>query len=250
MGGGRPDRRASKRLSAGRSPRTSEAAHGLGEALEPGRPELAQLEHLAQEPARAVRDHHGTRRGRLLQPRGQVRRLADHRLLAGGTLADEVAHDHEAGRDADPRRERLPGRGGEPADGLGDRQARPHGTLGVVLVRAGPAEVGQHAVAHELGDVPAEARDLARDGVLVGAQDLAHLLGVEPAAQRGRADQVAEHHRELSALGRGGRCCAGRHRHSWRRRRGCGLVAQRGDRREQLGRGPSGQAELLQVARP
>ena len=155
----------------------------MGEALEPGRAELAQLEHLAQEPARAVRDHHGAGRGRLLQPRRQVRGLADHRLLAGRALADEVAHDHEAGRDADPRRERLPGRRGEPADGLGDRQARPHGALGLVLVRPGPAEVGQHAVAHQLGDVPVEARDLARDRVLVGAQDLAHLLRVEAAAR-------------------------------------------------------------------
>ena len=50
---------------------------------------------------------------------------------------------------------------GEPGRG---RRAR------LVLVRPGPAEVGQHAVAHELGDVALEAGDLARDRVLVGAR--------------------------------------------------------------------------------
>ena len=65
---------------------------------------------------------------------------------------------------------------------------------------SGPAEVGQHAVAHELGDVALEAGDLARDRVLVRAEDLAHLLRVEPGGERGRADEVDEHHRELPAL--------------------------------------------------
>src|SRR5215213_9069033 len=125
----------------------------MSEALEPSRPELTQVEYLTQELTCAVRDHYSTRRGSLLQPCGQVRRLADHRLLAGGTPADELAHDHKTGRDPDPRRERLSGRR-EAADGLGDRQARPHRTLGLVLVRLGPAEVRQHAVAHQLGHMP------------------------------------------------------------------------------------------------
>ena len=111
MGSARPDRRASKRLLGGMLAENLEAAHGLGEALEPGRPKLAQLEQLAQEPARAIRDHHGAGRGRLLQPRRQVRRLAHDRLLAGRTFADEVAHDHQAGGDADrvPRAALRPG---------------------------------------------------------------------------------------------------------------------------------------------
>ena len=65
----------------------------------------------------------------------------------------------------------------------------------------GPAEIGEHAVAHELGDMALEARHLAGHRVLVGADDLPHLLGIEPRRQRGRADQIDEHHRELPALG-------------------------------------------------
>ena len=38
---------------------------------------------------------------------------------------------------------------------------------------------------------------------VIGADDLAHVLGIEPRRQRGRADEVAEHHRELAALGVG-----------------------------------------------
>ena len=66
--------------------------------------------------------------------------------------------------------ERLARRRVEPAHRLDDRQPGPHRPLGLVLVRPGPAEIGEHAVAHELGDVALEARDLARDRILVGAQ--------------------------------------------------------------------------------
>ena len=51
------------------------------------------------------------------QPRRQVRRLADDRLFAGRALADEVAHDHQAGCNANPCRERFAGRRGQPIDG-------------------------------------------------------------------------------------------------------------------------------------
>ena len=108
----------------------------------------------------------------------------------------------------------------------------PDRPLGLVLVRLGPAEIGEHAVAHELGDVALEARDLAGDGVLVGADDLAHLLGVEPRGERGRADQVDEHHRELAALGL-------ERRRGSRIGRRCGAGLGRGGRRR-LGRGAQG----------
>ena len=64
----------------------------------------------------------------------------------------------------------------------------------------GQLEIGEHAVAQELADVPAEARYLAGGGVLVGAEDIAHLLGVEARGKPGRADEVAEQDGELPAL--------------------------------------------------
>jgi hypothetical protein len=43
---------------------------------------------------------------------------------------------------------------------------------------------------------------------VIGADHLAQFFGIEPRRQRRRADQVAEHHRQLPALGRraGGGC--------------------------------------------
>ena len=50
------------------------------------------------------------RLGQGLQPRRQVRRVADHRLLARRAFADQLADDHRAGGDADTGRERPAGR--------------------------------------------------------------------------------------------------------------------------------------------
>ena len=79
----------------------------LGEALEALRAEIGQLEQPADQPARRLADHHAARRRERLQPRREVRRLADHRLLLGRALADQLADHDQAGRDADPRGERL-----------------------------------------------------------------------------------------------------------------------------------------------
>ena len=84
---------------------------------------------------------------------------------------DQVADHDGAGCDPDP--------GGEGAFGPGPgyaatAQAGTDRPLGGVLVRLGPAEVGEHAVAHVLGDVPLEAADLApATAVLVGPENLA-----------------------------------------------------------------------------
>jgi hypothetical protein len=90
-------------------------------------------------------------------------------------------------------------------DDGGDVEAGSDRPLGVLFVGGGEAEIGQHAVAHEFGDEPVIARDRARRGLLIGANDLAHVLGIEPGRERSRADEVAEHHGELAALGGVGR---------------------------------------------
>jgi hypothetical protein len=63
------------------------------------------------------------------------------------------------------------------------------------------AEVRKHAVAHVLRHEPARLGDLLGAAAVIGADDFAHVLGVETSGERGRADEVAEHHRELAALG-------------------------------------------------
>ena len=51
--------------------------------------------------------------------------------------------------------------------------------LGRVLVRLRPAEIGEHAVAHILRDVPAPALDHLGATSLIGADHAPHVLGIE-----------------------------------------------------------------------
>jgi hypothetical protein len=77
----------------------------------------------------------------------------------------------------------------------------PNGALGIVLVGLRPSEVDQKPVPEELGDMAVEMPDNLGAGLLVGADDLAELLGVQSLGERRKGDQVAEHHGELAALG-------------------------------------------------
>jgi hypothetical protein len=82
------------------------------------------------------------------------------------------------------------------------REARPHGALGVVLVRLRPAEIHQHAVARVLRHETAEAgHDLAHVS-LISEHYRAQVLGVESHRERSRVDEVAEQHGDLTPLRR------------------------------------------------
>ena len=113
----------------------------------------------------------------------------------------------------------------------------------------GIAEIGQYPVAHVPGDETAGSGDEIGAAAVVRADDLAHVLGVEPGRERGRANEVAEHDRELTALGgvqqarRGGRRC------------GCGdltgalfsMASRSAIARNSLRRWPSKTPKLLQI---
>jgi hypothetical protein len=85
--------------------------------------------------------------------------------------------------------------------GPDDRKPGPHRAFGVVLVRLGVAEIAEHAVAHILGDEPPAALNQARAALVIGSDDLTHVLGIEPSRHRCRTYEIAEHHRQLTALG-------------------------------------------------
>ena len=144
-------------------------------------------------------DHDLAGPGLRLQTRGEVRRLAHDRLFLRGSRADEVAHHDQSCRDADPAGERR-AVARQRRHGFADCQSSAHGSLGLVLMRPRPAEIGEHPVPHEFGDVTVEARDFACYRVLEGAKQLPHLLRVEPAGERRRSDEIDEHHCELPAF--------------------------------------------------
>jgi hypothetical protein len=100
------------------------------------------------------------------------------------------------------------------------------------------AEIGQHAVTHELGDKTLEPRDDSGAGVLIRAQHLAHVLGIDAPRKRRRANQIDEHHRQLAAFG------------FRRARSGCGLgwgARSRSRRHSRLGQGGNRFEELAPV---
>ncbi len=76
--------------------------HRRAQALELDGTQIRVLEQAPGQPPRARRDHHGPRLGQRLQPRREVRRLANHRLFLRRALADQIADDHQPGGDADP----------------------------------------------------------------------------------------------------------------------------------------------------
>ncbi len=177
-----------------------EGRNRFGQALEHLRLEGLELEQIAQELPCRFADHQLARLGQRLQPGREIGRVADHGLLTGGALADQLADHDEPGRDADPAGERLARTCGQIGDGVAHREPGPDRPLRLVLVRYRPTEIGQDAVAHELRHMALEPGDLAGHGVLVGAQDVAHLLGIQLRRERGRADEIDEHHSQLAAL--------------------------------------------------
>src|SRR6266436_945069 len=108
--------------------------------------------------------------------------ISASRPTKGVTGADQIADHDKASGDADPAGQSA-GAALQPADALDERQPGPPG---VVLMRLRIAEIDQNAVAHVFGDVTLEPADDLRDGGVIGAQQLAHILRVEAGGERRR----------------------------------------------------------------
>ena len=57
--------------------------------------------------------------------------------------------------------------------------ARPHGSLGIVFVRAGIAEIGQYPVAAEIGEEAVIGQHDTGAGGVIGIDHGAHVLRIE-----------------------------------------------------------------------
>ena len=80
-------------------------------------------------------------------------------------------------------------------------QTRVHGSHGIVFVGAGVAKVDEKAIAEILRNMPLIALNDLGCCLLICPYHLAQVFGVEfPREFRG-ADQIAEHDRELAAIG-------------------------------------------------
>ncbi len=151
-------------------------------------------------PSRGRVDHRSIRlRGRL-QPRREVWCLADDVALLHFAGADQFADHDKAGGNADAHLVAA-GRAEQICDRVNQRERRTDCVLGVRFVRFRVAEINQHAVAHVFCKIATKARDDLGGALMVGRDHLAQIFRIEPGRQRGRADQITEHHRQLAALG-------------------------------------------------
>ena len=94
-------------------------------------------------------------------------------------MPDEVSDDDDSGRDTDARLQDFSVGCLEICDGVGEIKSSPHSPFGVVFVGARESEISQHAVAHELCDEAVVACNHIGAGVLIGSNDLAHVLGIK-----------------------------------------------------------------------
>ena len=172
-------RNASNRLATTLGRSTCQDRHRPSEALDLDSAQIAVLEEIADQPARARGDNDHVRLGQSLQTGGQVRRFADDRLLLRRAFADQIADDHQPGGDPDARLE-LYGFDIEATDRVDDTQPRPDRPLGIVLMRSRVAEIDENAVAHVLGDKAIEPGDDFGDRAMICSDDLAQILGIEP----------------------------------------------------------------------
>jgi hypothetical protein len=177
--------------------------NGLAEALEPVRSEVLAQEASPEQRSRSRRDHNRAGQTRSMQPPCQVHGFAEHGLLLGGTVPDEVARDDDSRRDPHPHRERLRHRNRrrQPGHGIDHCQTRTDRALGVVLMRMRVAEEHEDPVAHVARDRSPVPPYALGAGGLVGADDVAQLLQLESVGETRRVDEVAEQHRELTAFG-------------------------------------------------
>ncbi len=169
--------------------------------------ELARLppgEEWFDRSVRRVVDEHRTRLTRRLQTGSEVDRVAERGVLHAIACAD-LTDDDRPGRCADTHSEAVDAPAAKDFAPVvlelgDDAQGGPERALGVVFARGRRPEEGEHAVAREILDVAAERFDLADNARHRLADDELHVLGVEPLAERGRADDVGEQRRQYLAL--------------------------------------------------
>src|SRR4029077_14529526 len=103
-----------------------------------------KLKEIAEKSSGAIGDDHHIWLGDLLQASREIRSLAHNAPVP--PRATEATDHHQAGGDANADRERLFRARLEPRNGGNNIERRAHGSLRIVLVRTGIAEIGQYPV--------------------------------------------------------------------------------------------------------
>ena len=170
----------------------SPRAHRFPFALDRQRRQLLGPYRVADQRPGLLTDQDLSRFGGLLQPGGQVDRVADGQ----GLIVSRDSGHHLACVDPDPNRDSDPPVPGELQIQLVQRVPHldrcPHRAEGVVLMRPGHPEHGHDRVADEFLHRATVAPDGPGHLLEVADHQLPQRLGVERLAESGRADHVCE----------------------------------------------------------
>src|SRR6516162_127521 len=173
----------------------------LGVAVRVQCAEFAAIEQVADQTPGGRLDCHGVGLHRYLQPRRQVRGLADNPVVPDLAAPDEIANDDHSRRYADPAPHRHVGIGSQGPDRRTQFEPRADRLLGVVFVRRGIAEKDENGIPETAGDKPAVATNDLRDAVLKGADRFGQILETAPVGSRRHADRFARHGSDLPTFG-------------------------------------------------
>ena len=169
----------------------------FGEAFEAFEPKVLQRKDRPDLPPGAVSYYDRVRLGQSKQPGGQIGYLAQNLRVV--SRSDQVTHDHEAGGDAYPDLKRL--RALQATDAFDQGQAGSHGLLGIIFMSVRVTKIDQDTVTDAAGHEAAEPGHDFCNAPVVSPDDFAKVFNIEMYGQRSRADKVAEHHRDVAALG-------------------------------------------------
>jgi hypothetical protein len=168
--------------------------HGLGLPLRVEREWRSELEGAAHCLGGSGTDDGRPGLGCLLEPRGDVDRIAgDEGAAVAGLPGDDLAGVH-ADAKLEPALE-------HDSQALVHRERGVQGPLGVVLQRLGHAEHSHDRVARELLDRPTGTSDLVGHGVVEALEQDTRPLRILGFAERRRADEVGEQHSGQLPLG-------------------------------------------------
>lgn len=178
-------------------------AHGLLPVLHGDAAEGPGLEVAVDEAVGGFGHDDLARLGDLLHPGGQVRRVADGRVVHPEVVADGADH-HEAGIETDPHPEVHAALPPEPlavvVEGALDLERRVHGALGVVLVGDGRAEERHEAVPEKLVRRTLEPVDGPQHQLEGAVHEVVHLLGIQFLRDGREPRHVGEKDRDLLPL--------------------------------------------------
>ena len=152
------------------------SVHRTCNSLQVLRPEILEIEQIAEELSRTLGDNRSVRLGESLKLRRDIRRLADDAVLLRASRICHLTDDHEAGGNPDPRLQR---RGRFQRGRCRDQfKRRANRALGIVLVRFRIAKIEYRSVPVGVCDESVVPTSRFSDAAMIASDNLAYILRI------------------------------------------------------------------------